>query len=352
MGHKIFTSMENLIRFKQSDLAKITNFRNGEVKFGEKMLIVPKDENVAEFINTCEAKYVLIGIPEDVGVRANLGRGGAQTAWKSAIASIANIQHNKFCKGNSILVLGQVDTSQEMEAAADLDENVPEDRKKLFKIVEQIDKEVSHIIFNIVKAGKIPIIIGGGHNNAYGNIKGTALAKGKPINAINFDPHSDFRILEGRHSGNGFSYAYDEGFLKNYFIFGLHESYSSKSVIENLKTLKDRIRYNTYDEIKIRGQKTFTQELYQALDFIKQDTFGIEVDLDALPGIASSAMTLSGFSVEEVRQFIHYFGSHKNASYLHICEGAPSLGEDKNNHLIGKLIGYLVTDFIKAHAAN
>jgi arginase family enzyme len=40
----------------------------------------------------------------------------------------------------------------------------------------------------------------------------------KTINAINFDAHSDFRILEGRHSGNGFSYAYEEGFLKKYFV--------------------------------------------------------------------------------------------------------------------------------------
>jgi formiminoglutamase len=47
------------------------------------------------------------------------------------------------------------------------------------------------------------------------------------VNAINFDAHSD-RILEGRHSGNGFSYAYEEGFLKKYFIFGLHENYTSK----------------------------------------------------------------------------------------------------------------------------
>ena len=33
--------------------------------------------------------------------------------------------------------------------------------------------------------GKIPIIIGGGHNNAYGNITGLALGKGKMVNAIN-----------------------------------------------------------------------------------------------------------------------------------------------------------------------
>jgi hypothetical protein len=26
-------------------------------------------------------------------------------------------------------------------------------------------------------------------------------------------------ILEGRHSGNGFSYAYEEGFLKKIFFF-------------------------------------------------------------------------------------------------------------------------------------
>ena len=61
--------MENLIRFKQSDLAKITNFRNGEVKFGEKMITVPKDENITQFITNSEAKYVILGIPEDVGVR-------------------------------------------------------------------------------------------------------------------------------------------------------------------------------------------------------------------------------------------------------------------------------------------
>jgi formiminoglutamase len=89
--------------------------------------------------------------------------------------------------------------------------------------------------------------------------------------------------------------------------------------------------------------------MMQSLEFIKNDCFGIEIDLDAIPNIPSSAMTLSGFSVEELRQFVYYFSKHPNASYIHICEGAPSLGEEKNNHLIGKLIGYLVTDFIKGN---
>jgi formiminoglutamase len=331
--------MEKIIPFTINDLAKITNHRSGEIKFGEKMITVPKETNPIEFLKTCEAKYVLFGIPEDIGVRANFGRPGTASAWDSAIKSIANIQHNRFCKGSQIIVLGSLNVDNEMEEVKHLDFNDIDDRSKLSQLVEKIDKDVSHIIFNITKLGKIPIIIGGGHNNSYGNIKGTALSKGKSINAINFDAHSDFRILEGRHSGNGFSYAYEEGFLKKYFIFGLHENYTSKSVLDIIKKIEDRVRYNTYDSINIRKEKDFHQEMIQAL----------EIDLDAIPNIASSAMTLSGFSVEELRRFISFFGKNKNASYLHICEGAPDLGEDKNNHLIGKLIGHLITDFIKSN---
>ncbi|HNP33823.1 MAG TPA: formimidoylglutamase [Flavobacterium sp.] len=340
--------MDKLIPFSITDLAKVTNHRSGEVKFGEKMLTIPKGENSYDYLKACDAQYVLFGIPEDVGVRANFGRPGADSAWESAIKSIANIQHNRFCKGSQIVVLGTLDVSEEMEEAKDLDFRVTADRKKLSLLVDKIDKDVVHIVSNIIKCGKTPIVIGGGHNNAYGNIKGTALGLGRPINAINFDAHSDFRILEGRHSGNGFSYAYEEGFLKKYFIFGLHENYTSKNVLDNLKKIEDRVTYNTYDEIKVRKEKIFLQELIRASDFIKMDSYGIEIDLDAIPNIASSAMTMSGFSVEELREFVFFFGSNQNAAYLHICEGAPELGEEKNNHLIGKLIGYLVTDFIKS----
>jgi formiminoglutamase len=341
--------MEKLLPFTMNDLAKITNHRSGEIKFGEKMITLPKGTDPISFLKTCEAKYVLLGIPEDIGVRANYGRPGAASAWDVAIKNIANIQHNRFCKGNQIIVLGQIKVCEEMKAAEDLDFNNIADRSKFSQLVEKIDKDVSHIVFNIIKSGKIPIIIGGGHNNSYGNIKGAALAKGKPINAINFDAHSDFRILEGRHSGNGFSYAYEEGFLKKYFIFGLHENHTSKSVLDLIKKTDARVRYNTYDSLKIRKEKEFNPEMVNALEFVKTDFFGIEIDLDAIPNIASSAMTLSGFSVEELRQFISFFGQNSNATYLHICEGAPDLGEEKNDHLIGKLIGYLVTDFIKSN---
>lgn len=344
--------MEKLIRFTAADLTKFTSQRSGEIKFGERMHILPTDTDLFKSIKNSDADFVLFGIPEDIGVKANFGRHGAASAWETAIKSIVNLQHNKYCKGSRILILGHIETKELMREAAAIPNNSFDERKKLSEMVEEIDKEVSHIICQIVTAGKIPIIIGGGHNNAYGNIKGTALANTKPINAINFDAHTDFRIQEGRHSGNGFTYAYEEGFLKNYFIFGLHENYASKAVMENIKKQSDRIKFNTYEQIGIRREKNFTAELNHALEFIGDEPFGIELDLDAIANIPSSAMTPSGFSAEEARQFVHFFGSQKKSAYLHICEGAPDLDNEKNNHLTGKLIAYLVTDFIKAKEAE
>ena len=86
--------------------------------------------------------------------------------------------------------------------------------------------------------------------------------------------------------------------------------------------------------------------MQSALAFIASDSFGIEIDCDAIKNIPSSAQTPSGFSVNKARRFIHHFGSHKNATYLHICEAAPI---KKSEAQVGKLITYLITDFIKAH---
>ena len=311
--------MEHLKIFSNKDLAQLTNYRSGEIKFGEKVQILNSSENIDQFLFSSEAEFVLLGIPEDIGVRANGGRKGAASAWKDVIKSILNIQHNKFCKGSNLIILGYLDFKKEMEIADTLLLSDPEQKQIIYDLVSKIDKEVSHLISIIVKSGKIPIIVGGGHNNAYGNIKGTALAKGTPINAINFDAHSDFRILEGRHSG-----------------------------IENIRKNDDKIKFNTYEEIKIRHSKSFSKELENALTFISDDFYGVEVDLDSLIGVASSAMTPTGFSIEEARRFVDFFGRNKNAIYFHIAEGAPELADEKTQHLVGKLIAYLITDFMKS----
>src|SRR5690606_27362420 len=199
----------------------------------------------------------------------------------------------------------------------------------------------------IHQAGKKAIIIGGGHNNAYGNIKGLALAKASKVNVVNFDAHTDFRPLEGRHSGNGFSYAFKEEFIKQYFIFGAHENYLTKYMLNHFKEHENRLHLTTFEDLKININANYIDSINQIHKNIKALPYGVEIDVDAIENVASSAMSPSGFSVTEARQFVSIMANHKNASYLHICEGSASLISFPDN-MLGKLVTYLVTDFIKS----
>lgn len=341
--------MTHLKIYNQEEILQFVSSRPGEKKFGEKVLSIEKQQQFEKELTSSKAKYVLFGIQESIGVKANRGIQGTETAWDTCLNSLLNTQNNTYNKGKKVLLLGYLDFSEFMVTAKKLNPNNKEELKSLYQLVETIDTVVSNLVFKIVKSGKIPIIIGGGHNNAYGNIKGTSLALNKPINAINFDAHTDFRSLEGRHSGNGFSYAYQEGFLNKYFVFGLHENYTSKKVLNEMNALHSYVNYNTFEAIAIRNENSLSKEIEYAHSFIKTEKYGIEIDLDAIQGIASSAMTPSGFSVNETRQFLSKIGNSKKVAYLHLCEAAPALanGDEKQ---IGKALSYLVTDFIRANS--
>ena len=337
--------MDKLIPFNISDLNSLLKNRNNESKFGEHVQLVTDFKDIYDSLTNLDVEYVIFGIKEDVGVFANYGNTGTSKAWDATLKVLLNIQSNAFTNPNKVLILGSLDFSKEIEKIKTYDQSSKKDINKARKKVAKIDMYVTQLVYKIVSAGKIPIIIGGGHNNSYGNLKGTALAIKKAVNVVNFDAHSDFRREEGRHSGNGFSYAYAEGFLKNYFIFGLHENYTPEIIFKTLNKFRS-IQYNTFEGISIRNENSFKSELERASDFVAKRLFGIEIDCDAIKNIPSSAMTPSGYSVKKARAFVNHFGKFKKVKYLHICEAAPT--EDTEVR-VGKLITYLITDFMRAN---
>src|SRR5690606_20807701 len=139
-----------------------------------------------------------------------------------------------------------------------------------------------------------PVIIGGGHNNAFGNIKGAAEASGKAINVLNIDAHTDLRKLEHRHSGNGFSYALQNGFLEKYSVFGLHKNYTPQYIFEEMHA-SEAMQYRLLEELPQQNRR---EEFQQALDFVKEETFGLELDCDAIANFPSSAISPAGFNLE------------------------------------------------------
>ncbi|QIE58822.1 formimidoylglutamase [Rasiella rasia] len=316
-----------------------TNIRKGETKLGE----IAQTISQWEALKNTPQQYALIGIPEDIGVRANGGKPGTSEAWNACLQSLYNIQNNTFTKPQNLVILGEIDCDAEMLEASRYNPKDPQYHHLLGLLVEQIDTKVSEAIQRIVAAGKTPIVIGGGHNNSYGNLSGTSKALHSTINCINFDAHTDYRTLEHRHSGNGFSYAAEDGFLDNYFIFGLHRNYTSQQVLDKIDA-DGRVLFNRFETISIRQEKTFSEAMKEAEEHCCNKPFGLEIDLDAVANMGSSAMTPSGFTLEDCRRFTQYFSAKEACAYIHICEGAPN--KEAFPGQVGKGLAYLVSDII------
>lgn len=316
--------MDSLKIYSQSDINNLIIYREGETKLGERIKIISSFKE----LNSSDAKFVILGIPEDIGIRANSGIAGASTTWRPALMAFLNIQSNRFLSGEEILVLGHFEIEEPEDSTID----------GLRKKVSEIDDLVYRVIEKIIAAGKIPIAIGGGHNNAYPMIKGTSLAKKNPIDVLNIDAHADLREQEGRHSGNGFTYALVENYLNHYFMYGLHQSYNNESILTQIET-NPKLKAIFFDDLlKSAEEENFFSAIGSAA--------GLEIDLDCIQNVLASAETPSGFSVNDIRRLIL---TNKNSfSYMHISEGATRLLDGRVSKLTSKLIAYLVSDFIKA----
>ena len=78
--------MNNLKIYSKQIVDQYINFREGETKFGEEVQLVSTLDELAEN----SSKYVLLGIPEDIGVRANHGKPGASKTWNAFLFSFLN----------------------------------------------------------------------------------------------------------------------------------------------------------------------------------------------------------------------------------------------------------------------
>jgi len=347
--------MKHFKFYSKEDILSLTKVRRFETKLGERLQYVKKEIEWPQTLEQSTAKYVLVGIPEDIGVRANYGTGGADTAWLPFLNSFLNIQSNDFLPGDNILLLGHFDFG-DIKYLIDNNAYNQEELIDAYRhAVNIIDEEVEKMLKQIAACNKIPIVVGGGHNNAYPIIKGVAKGLHKiekiplaQINCINLDAQADFRPTEGRHSGNGFKYAEEDGFLGKYCVIGLHENYIPQNVLMDIHE-NPFIQYSSYEDIFIHEKKNFIQSIAHATGFTEDTMTGIELDLDCIENVLSSACTPSGITHLHARQYINFTATDSKVAYLHISEGACRLVDGRKDDTTGKLISYLVSDFVKAN---
>ncbi len=346
--------MKHFKVYNRQDILSLTQVRRFETKLGERVQCPVSRDNPEEHLKNSDARFVLVGIPEDIGIRANHGTGGADSAWTPFLSSFLNIQSNDFLSGDEILLLGHFDFG---DLKFLIEQNASDDSEKIDAYrhaVITIDDEVEQLVKLIIAHDKIPVVIGGGHNNSYPLLKGSAKALHKKaliplaqINCVNLDAHADFRPVEGRHSGNGFRYAEEDGFLHKYCIVGLHENYLPQNVWLDIVN-NPFIDFISYEDIFIREKRSFIQAVAHATGFTEDTYCGIEIDLDSIEHALSSACSPSGISVLQARQYVSFAAVDCKTAYFHVCEGAAQLTDGRKQESTGKLISYLVSDFIKS----
>lgn len=298
------------------------NRRSGEVRLGERV------HDARHLPYPSDVKFVLMGIKEDVGIRRNMGIGHDSDVYLEFLKSFLNIQHNDYLSGELFAVDGYFVVTKESDDA-----------------VDDLDDAVSQKIKSILSQGKIPVVIGGGHNNAYGLIKGCASHLAHPINVINLDPHADLRETGYRHSGNGFSTAIKQDYLQKYAIMGLHEAYNNQYILDRIKE-NENILAIKYEDIFLRKKMTFSEGVAACVKHCSSLPIGVEWDVDSMEQMLSSAMTPVGVSTQQVLEYL-YATAQANALYLHIAEAVYLRSDNQKNPLVGKMLSYAVQAFVK-----
>ena len=339
----------NLI--EANDLSVLYTPRAGEEKVGDvlKTLASYSGSSVAERVVSAKkagVRFLLVGIPEDIGVRANLGRPGAKDGWEAFLKVFLNTQSNRAVDFSAVAIVGAIDVD-DLQSKASEPYHTPDELRKL---TGELDGRVGAAIAELSECELI--VIGGGHNNTYPIQKGINSLRNRNFSVVNCDPHLDYRALEGRHSGNGFRYARADGILDFYSVFGWHEAYNSELVLADFES--EQFHSVSYEDIKLRMKHSFEEALSVTCSQLKkasgESDIGIELDLDAIRGVPTSAESPTGFSLEEGARFVYALAENvKDIRYLYLPEGAPSLGatNDIGGRYVGRALMCLTLAYLK-----
>lgn len=275
-----------------------------------------------------EVTFGLIGFRCDEGVRRNMGRVGAAegpTAIRQALAKlpVQKINFQIYDAGNIICVDGDLEASQ----AA---------------LGEAVALLLNHNI--------IPIVLGGGHEVAYGHYQGITHAfPDKHLGIINFDAHFDMRpLLPNDHGSSGTPFlqiaehAHKNKRRFDYNCVGIQHAGNIHQLYETAKKHHTNI---------IWADELYQGQLEKCVDFIdrvidQNEIIYLTICMDVFssafaPGV--SAIQPLGLLPWHVIPLVRQIAASGKVLCCDIAEMAPRYDID---HCTAKLAANLIYEFI------
>lgn len=273
-------------------------------RLGEIVRADPKDYAAADI--------VILGCPQDEGVRRNNGREGPAQAPDAIRKQFYKL--TPFNIRKKIFDLGNLDVSGDLEAVHD----------RLIEVVKAL-----------LQDGKRLIILGGGNDISYADGRAMSEVFGKDSwIGVNVDSHLDVRSDQPRNSGTPYRQLLDEGLLLPRYFFEVgFQTHFCSPVYYNY--LRDIGAHRISLEI-LRSRAEVDLELKESIkqEFINHSTsmntfFGFDMDVvrsaDA-PG--TSAPSPLGLRAGEFITLVKYAAGLANTRIIEFTEVNPNFDVD------------------------
>jgi formiminoglutamase len=265
----------------------------------------PADLNSPDAL--ADLRVALIGFPSDEGVRRNLGRPGAAEGPTALRRWLYRMTPDPQHPDAFTALLAQTADLGDVPCGPDL---------------EASQETLGHAVARLRTAHTppiLPILLGGGHEVAFGHFLGHALAH-EPITLLNIDAHLDVRPLRAglAHSGSPFRQALEHpsGMARGYVALGLEPSAVAPA---HAAWALDHGASLSY------WPDTTYKTLTDALDHAPHPVMA-GIDIDAVsaayaPGV--SAPRASGLSARLICDMAEALGRSPRVVGLHIAELSP-----------------------------
>jgi formiminoglutamase len=289
-----------------------------DVKSHDPHDLLVKDVTLFSIDDLPQATHVLIGCPQDQGVRRNHGRAGATEAPAAIRAMFYRLKPPFNHAPVRLLDLGDIRVDGELEV---------------------IHERQRQVVAAALTARKKVIVLGGGNDISFADGSAMAGVFGE-IAAINIDAHLDMRKSHHRHSGTPYRNLLDQGLVKpgNLFAVGIQPWANSPEYLSDAENLGVRIK--TLMEVRRVGVETAFRNLLTSL---YGSPFFVGLDMDSVrsadaPGV--SAPSPVGFTAEEVLHLADACHHHPATGVFEISEVNPVFDRDSCTARLAALAVY------------
>lgn len=280
-------------------------------------------------VNTTQhASFALIGFGSDEGVKRNKGRLGAADAPDMIRAQLANLPVHQSV---SIVDIGTVVCEQGQ--------------------LEKAQAELADQVERSLQQGMKPIVLGGGHEVAFGSFSGLFqyIQHHEPqqkIGIINFDAHFDLREAEQVTSGTPFLNAakLSEQNQKefHYLCIGVAKHSNTKALFDTADRLNCQYIYD--QQLQLSEIDHLISKINGFIE--KIDSLYITVDLDVFnasiaPGVSAPAVKGIDLSV-----FDPLFQAIKKSGKIRVFDVAECNPRFDLDNRTAKLAAYIIFNYI------